>query len=291
MKKRLGFTLVEVSLFLGITALLFVGITIGTQNSINQQRHSDAVNGFVDFIRDTYSEVSNPQSTGHGNSTKAIYGRLIVFGEEYSIDKDDQGRVKQNEGRRDVYIYDVLGNANENGASDSLQSLLTSVNASIFGIQRTGENIGSSMFGAKLVPAGVAEAYSPRWQSKVELVAKNSIAKMAILIVRHPRSGTINTLVLDETLEANTILHNSETATFVLDNNEDCKAGQNCQVYKNARNLLKDKMDAFSTKEVDLCLNIFGDGNIRRNIRIAENARNAAGVQIIDNDSSDNKCK
>ena len=132
---RLGFTLIEVSLFLGITALLFVGVTIGTQNAISQQRHSDAINGFTDFIKNVYSEVSNPQSTGHGNSNKAIYGRLIVFGEDYSIDKEDNGRLKKNDGRRDIYVYDVLGNADGDGASDSLTDMLTSVKASVFSVE------------------------------------------------------------------------------------------------------------------------------------------------------------
>ena len=68
MSKKHGFTIIEVSLFLAITALLFVGITVGTQNSINQQRYADSVNSFADFLRNVYSQVSNPQSAGKGNS-------------------------------------------------------------------------------------------------------------------------------------------------------------------------------------------------------------------------------
>ncbi|MBQ1373667.1 prepilin-type N-terminal cleavage/methylation domain-containing protein [Candidatus Saccharibacteria bacterium] len=48
-RRRRGFTLVEVSLFLAITAASFVGIVAGTQSSIFQQRYNDAVQSFVDF--------------------------------------------------------------------------------------------------------------------------------------------------------------------------------------------------------------------------------------------------
>ena len=55
-------------------------------------------------------------------------------------------------------------------------------------------------------------------------------------------------------------------------------------------NMLKDKIDSFSAKEIDLCINIFGDGGRRRDVRIVENARNAGGVILMDADGDDNKC-
>ena len=293
MKKRFGFTLVEVSLFLGITALLFLGVTIGTQNAINQQRHSDAVNGFTDFLKNVYAEVLNPQGTGYGNSKKAIYGRLIVFGETYSIDKNDAGELKQNEDKRDIYVYDVLGDAeaDKKGTSDgSLTGLLTTAKAAVFNYEKTGES-GSNLIKAKLIPAGETESYSPKWQSKIETTTKSVTAKMSILIVRHPRSGTVNTLISDDTLEINTVLKNTESLTFLLNKNDECTASSYCTQYNNAMGMLTTEMDSFSAKEVNLCINVFGDNaERRRNVRIVENARNAAGVILVDADSSDNKC-
>ncbi len=292
MKKRLGFTLVEVSLFLGITALLFLGVTIGTQNAINTQRQNDAVNGFVDFLKNVYSEVSNPQSTGYGNSDKAIYGRLVVFGEEYSIDRveGDNGRIstKTNDGRRDIFVYDVLGNANESGSSDSLFEMLKEINISPFSLEKTSTNVNS--YNGKLIPAGETMSYSPRWQTVIETTTKDAPAKMAILVVRHPRSGTINTLVLEDTMEINTILRTvlDGNYTFVITNGQ--PVGTNSGIYNNAMNMLKDKIDSFSAKEIDLCINIFGDGGRRRDVRIVENARNAGGVILMDADGDDNKC-
>ena len=77
-----GFTLVEVSLFLAITAAIFVGIAVGTQNSIFQQRYNDAVQSFAEFLRTVYSQVTNVQNESAGRSDKAIYGKLVKFNEE-----------------------------------------------------------------------------------------------------------------------------------------------------------------------------------------------------------------
>ena len=79
---RNGFTLVEISLFLAITAVIFVGIVAGTQNSVYQQRYNDAVQSFVDFLKNNYSQVMNVQSDGDGTSDHEIYGRMIVFRED-----------------------------------------------------------------------------------------------------------------------------------------------------------------------------------------------------------------
>ena len=58
-KNKLGFTLIEVSLFLAITGLLFLGVTLGVQNSIYQQRYNDAVQSFANFLGNIYDEVLN----------------------------------------------------------------------------------------------------------------------------------------------------------------------------------------------------------------------------------------
>ena len=83
--KLIGFTLVEVSLFLAVTAVLFVGIITATQGSIWQQRYFDAVQGYAEFWRSIYSQVSNPQTVGSGNAEIAIYGKLVVFGESMDL--------------------------------------------------------------------------------------------------------------------------------------------------------------------------------------------------------------
>ena len=94
-----GFTLIEVSLFLAITAAVFVAIAVGTQNSIFQQRYNDAVQNFAEFLRTAYSQVSNVQSEGTGRTDTAIYGKLVVFGDE--------------DGNNKIVSYNVILNINK----------------------------------------------------------------------------------------------------------------------------------------------------------------------------------
>ena len=84
-KARRGFTLIEISFFLALTGALFVGIVAGTQNSLWQQKYNDSVQSFTNFLRDAYAQVANPQGIGDGRSDRAIYGKLIVFGQEYDL--------------------------------------------------------------------------------------------------------------------------------------------------------------------------------------------------------------
>ena len=50
-----GFTLVEISLFLAITGFIFIGIVLGIQNSLFQQKYNDSTQGFAEFLRTVYS--------------------------------------------------------------------------------------------------------------------------------------------------------------------------------------------------------------------------------------------
>jgi hypothetical protein len=292
MKRSRGFTIIEVSLFLAITALLFVGITIGTQNSINQQRVADAVNGFADFLKNVYSEVSNPQSSGDGFSKQAIYGRLITFGEDNSIGKDESGHALQNEGKRGIFVYDVLGDISEDaGVGGGLETVLSKLNASVFAKVKLDDS-GTT---GTLDLAGEIEGYYPRWQSEIENTKDEGPIKAAILIVRHPRSGTINTLVMNgSTIQINKTNSEWSSAGGSYSIGSDGSCSSNCSSYNAAFGILKKELDQdkFKAETIDFCVDAFGNNaSDRRNIRIIENARNASGVQVIDLDSTDNKCK
>ena len=55
----LGFTVIEVMLFLAVTGLLAIGILVGSGVAIGQQRYRDSVNSLKSFIQQQYNEVSN----------------------------------------------------------------------------------------------------------------------------------------------------------------------------------------------------------------------------------------
>lgn len=279
MVRRKGFTLIEVILFLAVTALLFAGVAVGTQNSINGQRMTDVVQNFAEFWRGIYAEVANPQGVGDGRSELALYGKLVVFGENEGAEgvymEGASGESLSNGINRDgvqkVYVYDVVAKA-EGASTGEATELLKSLGANVVTFERNelGEIVKADL-------AGVVETYMPRWSAWIEM-PDGAPWVGSLLVARHPRSGVINTLVNNEVIEVNEVVRKFNDG---LSNADD------------AKKLLSETLDDFEAKEVDFCVNMDGGSmnNWRRDVRILSNARNASGVEIIDLDSDDNRCK
>ena len=280
MGKHKGFTLIEIVLFLAVTAALFIGITIGMQNTISRQRYDDAVQNFAEFMRSIYSEVSNPQSAGKGNSTQyAIYGKLIVFGEGYDLN----GVKITDSGVNSVFIYDVVGKpaGSQEIGSGSASQLLYNLGANV--VRQV-----SSTKVALVYP----EKYESRWQMEI-LNTSSGRFTGSIMVVRHPRSGTISTLVSNAAIPVNLEVANANNA-----NNG----------YNGTVNLLKRYFDVanntersryvnqlFGVREVDFCVSPYGPGVSgiipKQDIRLLSNARNASGILMVEQDGGDNRCK
>ena len=259
---RRGFTLVEVALFLVITAAVFVGIAIGTQSSIFQQRYNDAVQNYAEFLRTVYSQVTNVQSESTGRSDQAIYGKLVTF----NVDEDNNNIIK---------TYNVIGRVEENDlecSSDSVLQKLACVNANV--IVEKDEN-GSKVYSA----AGFVDTYSPRWSSQIQTAAGwgnndsgsgYTLFTGALLIVRSPSSGTVYTYVTDKQIDVDAVLQNgsSNKNPFIVSEGE-------------GGNLLTNH--SFVSEEVNFCVNPNGAerSNLRRDIRIIKGARNSSGVEIV----------
>ena len=276
--KRKGFTLVEIALFLAITGLLFAGIIVGTNNSIFQQRFNDTVQNYTEFLRSIYSEVSNPQSVGDGRSEVAIYGKLISFGQTVGLDGND---FDDDRAQR-IYVYDIVGDVVGTGTGTAVE-LLKNLNANVVFLHETDDG------NVKVEPAGIVESYIPRWGASIEKAGSRemndnieNIYKGTILVVRHPRSGTINTLVSSKVLDINAKIKEAN------------EAGSRQEKENVISGLLTSSLDSFDTDTVDFCINPYGVdkfSDLRRDIRIVKNARNASGVEMIDMDDSRNVCR
>lgn len=278
MSKRKGFTFIEIALFLAVTAALFIGIALGVQNSIFRERYNDATQNFFEFMRSVYSKVSNPQSPGEGNSNIAIYGKLIVFGEDYDMD----GTKIDDPDYHPIFMYDVLGDvvSSKDVGTGTVLELLANLNANVV---RTTTGFNGVITGIQLA---TPEKYEMRWQTELQQINK-SLFKGSILVVRHPRSGTINTFVLDDVIPVNYQRKQADDAY---------KAGG---TYLSINNLLKDYLTKtidpkFEIDEVNFCVSPYGPGESgttpRTNIRLLKNARNASSVEMIERDSGDNPC-
>ncbi|MBR0430712.1 hypothetical protein IJJ05_00245 [Candidatus Saccharibacteria bacterium] len=233
-----GFTLIEVSLFLALTALLFVGIAVGVQNSIYQQRFNDAVQNFAEFLRTAYSQVLNVQSEGTGRSDKAIYGKLITF----NVDSDT--------GKNVINTYNVIGDVSNSIGTGTAIGLLEELEGNVV-IEE--EDAGG---GKTYTPVGFVENYTPRWGAAIQ---KSDGSKDpfvgALLIIRHPLSGTVYTYVTD----SNVVNEN------------------------NFSDVLSSEEGGFKIDAVDFCVNPNGpgEGGVRRDVRVVNNARNASGIEIV----------
>lgn len=257
-KGRLGFTLIEVSLFLAITGLLFFGVTIGVQTSINQQRYNDAVQSFMEFLRTTYSNVLNVQSiAGRGNSEKAIYGKMLTFGE-----KNDLAGASITPGST-VFSYTVIGRIQNNESGNALE-LLDKLDANV--VVKEDESF---------TTAGIAESYTPKWSVQIEKPCNGGSCEYTpfvgtLLIVRHPNSGTVYTFYNPNVIEVNERI-----------NSLDAEGATSMDLLQTS---------GFELTQVDFCLNQNpGVNSMRRDVRIAMGARNASGVELISDE--DSKCK
>ncbi len=285
-RKRDGFTLIEMTFFLGVSGLLLAGILAMTQTSISQQRFNDVTQTFVEFLKSVYSGASNPQSISNGRSDLAVYGKMITFGETVDLAGNDIP-----DGEQRIFAYDIVGK-DYSGGANNVQAILKNVAASVAveekyndgGIEKT-----------RIVPAGIVEEYHPGWGGVIDggvkedgKVKNGEPANVTILVVRTPKTGTITTLVYNNKIEVNQIIREINKSTEPNDENP------------NFQNLLTDKLgdhlngSFFKQDQVNFCVNMSGYGKMaeaRRNVRIIENARNVSGIQLIDLNGEDNQCE
>ncbi|MBO7560835.1 hypothetical protein J6T21_02250 [Candidatus Saccharibacteria bacterium] len=253
-KIRQGFTVIEVSLFLAITALIFVGMIVGINSSLTQNHYEDDVRSIVEFIQDAYSKVTSVENDQRGNSEMAIYGKLITFGEENSF-------VGANT-NQSVHIYDVVGDIAETDTGSTLSSLKT-LEARVTKLNDAGN-------GRDYI--GVADVFTTRWGSTIERQDNNDKKQAALLIVRSPATGSIFTYATNDgvTIEVNKMRNQSmgDQLTEYLTSNR------------------------FSSQDLDLCINMEGKvyGGKRKDIRIKKGARSSSDVQVIPLDDADNRC-
>ena len=106
--------------------------------------------------------------------------------------------------------------------------------------------------------AGLTEAYIPKWGSAIQVKDGGSFKqfKGAIMIVRHPETGSVY--------------------TYWTDNSSIGKG------YEFPENAAEDS--GFKLAQLDLCVNPNGntvDSDFRRDVRIERNARSASGVTLV----------
>lgn len=133
MKK--GFTIIETTLVVSISALLAVGMMIGWNINITRQRYNDSVNTLKSDIQGIFNEVENPsnprsntvsctddgtnvQLAVSGNVSNAgatnciILGKMVTFGDNIlHTPRDSNGNIigYNQLNQTKILVYDIIG--------------------------------------------------------------------------------------------------------------------------------------------------------------------------------------
>jgi hypothetical protein len=182
-RRRAGYTIVEVTLFLAITAMLFVIALIGTGNTIRSTRFTDSGRSLQAFVQRQYDAIINGLNTRPGQEQCAagsvttgtsqtpgtsdclLMGRLLVFAQNSST----------------ITIYNVIGTEPAGvDYSQTDKALITAFNP------RAVTNTGVTTYD---IPWGAPLSGSKR--------IGDGEAVDALLLVRSPKSSRIVNYVYD----------------------------------------------------------------------------------------------
>ena len=255
-KNRLGFTIIEVVIFLAITSIIFMAIVISTRNVMSRQRYNDSTQNFAEFLRGVYSKLTSIENHGDGRSERVIYGKLVTFGETINF-------AGENNNDHEIFVYDIIGDVDGSINGEEVLQSLARLNSDV--VKVVNEDVDY---------AGIRESYSTRWMARVEKTDSHDYYKGAIIVVRSAASGAIYTYVMSgETIEVNQAVHSDAPKKL----------------------LTSSTLSGFSNTAANFCIGS-DDGNIyngmRRNIRIVANARNSSGVEVVPlDDASQNACQ
>lgn len=192
-KTKSGFTLVEVTLVLGIAGLMMIGLIGGTFTAIARQRYNDSVYDFADFLERAYSEAASPKTVGSGNSDEIILGKVLVFGYDYGNADAD----------RSVYTATLIGN---NDSLNSLDPNATFMEELVDEDTAARLYCGSSSASGEEIQSSV-QYYTPLWQDELKQATDtpkyddgsytaeyDKEFKGTIIIARTPSSAVVHTV-------------------------------------------------------------------------------------------------
>lgn len=175
--RQQGFTIVEVSLFIAITGLLFLIAVLGTGNTIRAVRFTDSNRSLEAFVQLQYDDIINglnnrnnqiscangvvSTSSGQelGTSNCLLIGRLLVF----------------RQGSSDVAVYNVVG------------SEPASVNYTLSDDQLI------TAFQPKAVTNAATSTYTIPWGASPSGFKRlsDSVATNGLLLIRSPKSTRV----------------------------------------------------------------------------------------------------
>ena len=301
-----GFTIIEVMLFLALSGFMLLGIFVGTNSSIANQRYKDAVQDAADALKKAYSFVADTQieeregaasscnwltdsasqvdinssESGRGRTSCAVYGAVVTIRHD----------LIQTTTLIGLDYYDMLLSVDQNGKGNSDYEGINSLDTSdidLLGILQANniaKHCDSSGNNCTTAVAGNSSTQKLRWEARFkkpnDASGSNRDLELTLLIYRSPRDGSIHTLSMDGVIENNN--------AWVDYRNLGTNASPSSHgVYR----YIKDKK--FQQKDVYFCIDSGGAGtyaNHNRIVHIIKNAQSQSGIILenLDDDITDN---
>jgi len=184
-KKALGFTIIEIMLFLAITSVLTAGLFVGVGTSINSQRYHDSVNSLRSIIQEQYSNVANV-SNSRSQKWKCS-----------DIDGIQEGLGGEFVGQSDCVVIGKL--ITTDASNDSALMIKTIVGYPINEASYFSSNDLVTLkdrYKLKISPIKAqTEEYSMEWDNYLTEQSGKSASNFSIFIFRSPSTGSIKTLI------------------------------------------------------------------------------------------------
>jgi len=173
LSNQTGFTIIETMLFLGITALLVMGVLVGTGTSINIQRYRDSVSSLQSVLQQQFSEVSNVSNDSLSND---CYGDGSTNNPRGQSNCVILGRLITTANSRVLSIKNIIGRipSDSVAASNDVEAL--------------------QQYNVQISPIA-GETYEIEWGSSVVKPGGNIPMVFSILILRSPSSGVVRTFI------------------------------------------------------------------------------------------------
>ena len=258
-----GFTIIEVMLALAIGGLLLGGFFVGSSAAISTQRYSDSVYSLQAEIQAQYSEAENVYSSCRGGSGCATNVTCAKSGSSVSITPVAAG-ASTPRGQTDCVILGRYITTTSNpstllvrgvvgvqtstiSSSDDIADLQQHYQIAALGNTDTAQN-------KSLLALLKGESYRTEWGQALKKQG-GANATYGILILRSPQSGDLYTLITTTpSMSPETLLHDNAATGLAT--------------------------------SATLCVDTNASGVSSRStmaIKIAANAANPSGVQVIGN--------
>ena len=189
---KAGFSIIEVSIVLSITFLIFVAMVATVQISISRQRYEDSLSSFKDFLQRQYEEVKN----------------VIIDKQQGSVSGCGNPANRDNErGRTNCYVVGRLLNFSVSNGNTNIkvEQILYSTNDTSEANKLEYNDFilkDSSVLASGIITRGVTvDNYTIEWAAKLYRPRPNRNQAIdgnaSVIILRSPETGIIRTYISD----------------------------------------------------------------------------------------------